>query len=303
MQYDFHILDVFSPTAFGGNQLAVLPNAQGITPAGMQKIAREFNFAESTFVLPPEDPSATARVRIFTPNAEVDFAGHPTVGTACAIAYAQQPTPSDVVLQENVGPVPVRIERHNEVLRGTLISTTPLQYPAEKPTANALASVLSIDEDDVIDGFFASVGLEFCFAHLSSREAVDRAVVDRQAWQEHLAEAWSSNVFCFAGSLDDGGEIYARMSAPAHGIDEDPATGSAAAALMAVAGQHSGLADGKVSLTVHQGVAMGRASTMAASAVLRGGKIAAVEVGGPAVLVASGKIEVADPWLEAGSTA
>ncbi len=303
MRYDFHILDVFSPTAFGGNQLAVLPKADGIAPAGMQKIAREFNFAESTFVLPPQDPSATARVRIFTPNAEVDFAGHPTVGTACALAYGDHSAATEIVLQENVGLVPVRIERRDGVLSGTLISTTPLQHPAEKPSADALARVLSIDAADVGDGFFASVGLEFCFAHLTSREAVDRAVVDRQAWREELAQAWSPNVFFFAGSLGDGGEVYARMSAPAHGIEEDPATGSAAAALMAVAGLRSGLADGTVSLTVYQGVAMGRPSTMAASAEMKQGKVVSVEVGGSAVLVASGQIEVGDMWLEGGPPA
>ena len=299
MKYGFHILDVFSPTAFGGNQLAVLPKAQGIAPAGHAKIARELNFAESKFVLPPDDASATAWVCIFTPNAEVDFASHPTVDTACAPVYGDHVQSTEIVLQENVDPVPVRIKRRDGVPSGTLISLAPLQYPTEQPQAEALADVLSLDAGEIVDGFFASVGLEFCFAQLASREAVDRAVLDRQAWQEALAQAWSPNAFLFEGTLNDGGEVYARMSAPAHGIEEDPANGSAVAALVAVAGHRSRLMDGKINLTVHQGVAMGRASRMAASANRKDGNVASVEVGGPAVLFASGEIGVGDAWLEA----
>src|SRR5438132_839478 len=107
MKYTFHIVDVFSSTPFGGNQLAVLPDAVGISTEGMQKIAREFNFGETTFVLPKNDPANTCRVRIFTPRAELDFAGHPTVGTACALVMKQHVRlgdPSQLILEENVGP-------------------------------------------------------------------------------------------------------------------------------------------------------------------------------------------------------
>ena len=90
MKYPFHLVDVFSSTPFGGNQLAILPDATGISTEGMQKIAREFNFPESTFVLPKNDPRTSYRVRIFTPRAELDFAGHPTIGTACALVMKQR---------------------------------------------------------------------------------------------------------------------------------------------------------------------------------------------------------------------
>jgi predicted PhzF superfamily epimerase YddE/YHI9 len=108
MKYPFHIVDVYSSTPFGGNQLAVLPDATGISTEGMQKIAREFNFGETTFVLPKNDPANTCRVRIFTPRVELDFAGHPSVGTACALVMKQHVRLSDpirLILEENVGPV------------------------------------------------------------------------------------------------------------------------------------------------------------------------------------------------------
>ena len=104
MKYTFHIVDVFSSTPFGGNQLAVLPDAAGISTEGMQKIAREFNFGETAFVLPKNDPANTCRVRIFSPRAELDFAGHPTVGTACALVMKQHVRLSDpvrLILEEN----------------------------------------------------------------------------------------------------------------------------------------------------------------------------------------------------------
>ena len=115
MKYTFHIVDVFSSTPFGGNQLAVLPDAAGISAEGMQKIAREFNFGETTFVVPKNDPN-TYRVRIFTPRTELDFAGHPSVGTACALAMKQHVRPGDpirLILEENVGPVIVDVAQRN----------------------------------------------------------------------------------------------------------------------------------------------------------------------------------------------
>lgn len=297
LKYLFYILDVFTRTAFGGNQLAVLPDATGLCADGMQKVAREFNFSETTFVLPPTDDSATARVRIFTPAAEVDFAGHPTVGTACALHYGGHTDSDLVILEENVGRIPVRISNVDGVLSGTLTSDAPLDHPVEKPSIASLAEVLSLDRDDVLDGFFAGVGLNFCFAHLVTREAVDRASLDKQAWGRLLSDARSSDLFFFAGGLKSGAEIYARMSAPSHGIEEDPATGSAVAALVGVAGLRSGVRSGTLELSVTQGVKIGRASRMDAAARMRNGNVVSVDVGGPAVLTATGEIDIGDEWL------
>ena len=132
MKYPFHLVDVFSSTPFGGNQLAILPDATGISTAGMQKIAREFNFPESTFVLPKNDPANCYRVRIFTPRAELDFAGHPTIGTACALVmnhHAQTVDPIRLVLEENIGPVMVDVAQRNGGYHGTLTLSGKIDTP------------------------------------------------------------------------------------------------------------------------------------------------------------------------------
>jgi trans-2,3-dihydro-3-hydroxyanthranilate isomerase len=122
MKYAFQIIDVFSSTPFGGNQLAVLPDAAGISTEGMQKIAREFNFGETTFIL-PKNPANTCRVRIFTPRVELDFAGHPSVGTACALVMKQHvrlSAPVRLILEENAGPVTADVAHRNGGFHGTL---------------------------------------------------------------------------------------------------------------------------------------------------------------------------------------
>ncbi len=298
MKYRFYILDVFSRTAFGGNQLAVLPDARGLSADGMQKVAREFNFSETAYVFPPTNETATARVRIFTPNAEVDFAGHPTVGTACALHYSGHTDSESVILEENVGRIPVRISNKEGVLYGTLTSDAPLEHPAEKPPIASLAAVLSLDGDDVLDGFFAGMGLNFCFAHLASREAVDRASIDKLAWGRLLSDARSSDIFFFAGELNSGAEIYARMfgARPWHRRRSGHGQRCRRACRRRGAEKRNSVRC-TVELAVTQGVKIGRTSRMDAVARLRDGKVVSVDVGGPAVLTASGEIEVGDEWL------
>src|ERR1700687_3801406 len=242
MKYTFHVVDVFSSTPFGGNQLAILPDAAGISTEGMQKIAREFNFGETTFVLPKNDPANTCRVRIFTPRKELDFAGHPTVGTACALVMKQHGRLSDpirLILEENVGPVTVDVAQRSEGCHGTLTLSGKIEAPTGAPSPTDLAAVLSIEPSEVSQSFFAGVGVPMCFAQLNSNEAVDRATINRAAWTATLSRAWSPHLFFFAGNLRDGGNLYARMWAPALGIEEDNATGSACAALVgAMASKH-----------------------------------------------------------------
>src|SRR5580765_6363789 len=174
MKYPFHIVDVFSPTPFGGNQLAVLPDAAGISTEGMQKIAREFNFGETTFVLPKKDPANTCRVRIFTPRTELDFAGHPSVGTACALVMKQHVRPGDpirLILEENVGPVTVEVAQRNGGFYGTLTLSGKIEAPDGAPSPTDLADVLSVKPAEVNQVFFASVGFPVCFAQLNSNDA------------------------------------------------------------------------------------------------------------------------------------
>lgn len=295
MKYPFHIVDVFSSTPFGGNQLAVLPEASGISAEGMQKIAREFNFGETTFVLPKNDPANTCRVRIFTPRAELDFAGHPTVGTACALVMEQHERLSDpirLILEENVGPVEVNVAQKNGEFHGTLTLSGRIEAPTGAPSPTDIAAVLSIAPDDVSQVFFAGVGLRFCFVQLSSREVVDRAAVNRTAWAATLARAWSPHIFFFAGNLRDRGDLYARMCAPALGIEEDPATGSACAALVGAIASKPDFSGMAYHLSIEQGVSMGRPSKIEAEARKSGSVVTSVSVGGATTYIASGEIEV-----------
>jgi trans-2,3-dihydro-3-hydroxyanthranilate isomerase len=294
MKYTFHIVDVFSSTPFGGNQLAVLPDAVGISTEGMQKIAREFNFPESTFVLPKNDPN-TYRVRIFTPRAELDFAGHPTIGTACALVMKQRvqtAEPIRLILEENVGPVTVDVVQRNGGYHGLLTLSGKIDAPSGAPAPADLAAVLSIEPSEVSQSFFAGVGLPFCFAQLSSNEVVDRAVINRTAWAATLSRAWSPNLFFFAGDLRDGGHLYARMCAPALGIEEDPATGSACAALVGAVASKQDFGGTAYRLSIEQGIAMGRRSEIEAEARKSGGVVTSVSVGGATAYIASGEIEV-----------
>ena len=295
MKYEFHIVDVFSSTPFGGNQLAVLPDATGISAEGMQQIAREFNFGETTFVLPKSGPSNAYRVRIFTPRRELDFAGHPSVGTACALVMKQNPRPGDpvrLILEENVGPVTVDVAQRNGGFHGTLTLSGKIEAPAGAPSPAALASVLSIEPAEVNEVFFAGVGVPFCFARLRSNEAVDRAVINRAAWTATLSQAWSPHVFFFAGDLRDGGKLYARMWAPALGVEEDPATGSACAALVGAMASKPEFGGTAYGLSILQGVSMGRRSEIEAQARKNAGVVTSVSVGGATTYIASGEIEV-----------
>jgi len=295
MKYAFHIVDVFSSVPFGGNQLAILPDAAGISAEGMQKIAREFNFGETTFVLPKNDPANTCRVRIFSPRTELEFAGHPSVGTACALVMNQHVRPGDPIrltLEENIGPVTVDVTQRNGGFHGTLTLSGKIEAPVGAPSPADLAAVLSIEPSEVRQSFFAGVGVPMCFAHLISKEAVDRAAINRPAWAATLSRAWSPHIFFFAGNLQDGGRLYARMWAPALGVEEDNATGSACAALVGAVASKPDFGGTAYRLSIQQGVLVGRRSEMEAEARKSGGVVTSVSVGGATVAVASGELEV-----------
>jgi trans-2,3-dihydro-3-hydroxyanthranilate isomerase len=295
MKYAFHIVDVFSSTPFGGNQLAVLPDAAGISTEGMQKIAREFNFGETAFVLPKIDPANTCRLRIFSPRAELDFAGHPTIGTACALVmkqHVQLSDPTRLILEENVGPVTVDVAQCNGGFHGTLTLSGKIEAPTGAPSPTDLAAVLSIEPTEVSQVFFAGVGVPLCFAQLNSNEAVDRASINRAAWTATLSRAWSPHVFFFAGNLRDAGKLYARMWAPALGVDEDPATGSACAALVGAMASKPDFGGMAFRLSIQQGVSMGRRSEIEAVARKSEGIVTSVSVSGATAYIANGEIEV-----------
>jgi trans-2,3-dihydro-3-hydroxyanthranilate isomerase len=300
MDHAFVLVDVFTDRPFGGNQLAVFTDARGLSPRAMQALARELNFAESTFVLPPDDARSAARVRIFTPRAELPFAGHPTVGTAAVLAGAGLVAfEGDVAafrLEEGIGDVEVAVRRRGALLSGELTLAKPVVLPAVAPDRGHVAAALSLEASAVKDAWFAGIGVPFCFVHVASQEAVDRAVLDRAAWASRIAGGWSPHLFFFAGDLASGSELHARMFAPALGIEEDPATGSAVAILIAAVAARGAQRDGTLELRIRQGVAMGRASTLEARAVKREGVVERVHVGGSVRFSGRGTMDVPDGY-------
>ena len=297
MRYDFMTLDVFTDKPFGGNQLAVLTDARGLTSEAMQTIAKEFDYPETTFVLPPDDPAHARRVRIFTPGGELPFAGHPTVGTACALVKSNHCAAGDFVLEEGVGPVFVSAGQEARAFSARLRIERAPDVSETVPASNDVAAVLSLQPSHVLRVFCAGMGPRFTFAQVGSKDIVDRAQLDHQLWRQLLADSWGAQLFVFAGELRDGSELYARMFAPALGIAEDPATGAAAAAIVGTAALAAGRS-GTFRLDVVQGVAMGRPSFLSASADVEGGAVSAIEVGGGCAFIAEGQFEVPDHLLD-----
>ncbi|MEW9531743.1 PhzF family phenazine biosynthesis protein [Microbispora sp. NPDC049125] len=287
-EYGYCIADVFTRAPFGGNQLAVLPDARGLSDRRMQDVAKEFGFSETTFVFPPDDPRNTRKVRIFTPASELPFAGHPTVGTASVLATQGHVdvtrTGGTLILEEEVGPISVEVD--GAFSRFT--TTAPFESPGSGPSPEAVATALSLPEEDIVGCWYGSVGLRFCYVRLKSRESVDRAVLNRAGWSAGIAGGWSPHLYVFAVESRDQDHIYARSFVPALGVEEDPATGSAAAGLAAGLARRRAGVHTALSLRIHQGVRMGRPSVIEATAHIRDGRLQRVSVGGFTTVVARG---------------
>jgi trans-2,3-dihydro-3-hydroxyanthranilate isomerase len=188
--------------------------------------------------------------------------------------------------------VTVDVAQRNGGFHGTLTLSGKIEAPTGAPSPTDLAAVLSIEPAEVSQVFFAGVGVPFCFVQLSSNEVVDRAAINRAAWAATLSRAWGPHVFFFAGNLRDGGKLYARMWAPALGVEEDPATGSACAALVGAMASKPDFGGMAYRLSIHQGVSMGRRSEIEAEARKSGSVVTSVSVGGATTYIASGEIEV-----------
>lgn len=308
-EFHFHTLDVFTDRVFGGNPLAVLTDARGLSDDEMARITREFNLSETVFILPPADPAHTIRARIFTPGSELPFAGHPTVGTAFLLVATGMVQAREgetrVILEEGVGPVPVTVR----VERGVPVSAelTAAQLPEVRrgapdvPTVDQLATVLGTSADAIGSGALApaavSCGVPYLLVPVTDQAGVSDVRFDVAAWERFVAPGWAHAIFVFDGSAAERGQrIRARMFAPHLGIIEDPATGSAAASLagyLAIASvAHGGTREGTLAWRVDQGVEIGRPSLLELSADLRDGAVSAVRVGGSAVLVSEGTLRV-----------
>lgn len=290
--------DVFTAERLLGNQLAVFPDAGGIDPALMQRIAREMNFSESTFVLPAESAGTDVRMRIFTPASELPIAGHPTIGSAFALAHtaAIRQGAARFVFGLNVGAVPVDLEWSGERLRFAWM-TQPLpdfgDPVADRTAVAAAIGLADADLDSALPVQRVSCGVPYLLVPLRGREAVDRAVSDSAAWRR-MADAIGERLPVYLFTVEegrDGATAYCRMFAPSFGIAEDPATGSAAGPLGSYLLRHrivSGDAAGRIA--IEQGVAMGRASRIHVAIAGTPEAIAGVRVGGQAVLAARGEL-------------
>lgn len=303
MRLGFHTVDVFTDRRFGGNPLAVLPEADGLDGERMQAIAREFNYSETTFVLPSADPACTRRVRIFTPVREMPFAGHPNVGTAFVLAATGVIPPADavseVVFDEIAGRVPVTVHwRDGRPVSCELRAPRPLDL-AEEVDAGALAAAVGLAPADVLVSThrprIASVGAGFLFAEIADHRALARA----RAIPERLADLVPSTAERVPGvhlytrdAVDPGIDLRARMFAPFGGVAEDPATGSANVALAAMLAHLDPRPDGEWNYAIAQGVEIGRPSLLLARATKAGGVVTEARIGGGCVPVAEGMIEV-----------
>lgn len=289
----YHTVDVFTRTRFGGNQLAVVLNADELTTEQMQAIAREFNYSESSFVLRPSDPSHTAHVRIFTPTVEVPFAGHPNVGTAFVLASAGVGARSEeFIFEEKAGLVRARITRDGESVKQVqLTAPQPLRI-GRAFDSGAIAECLSLTTADILcnrhQPRVASVGLPFVVVEIANRQALARAKANELGFTKILPSDGADAIYLYCrdiGEHDGAADFTARMFAPFDGLPEDPATGSATAATCALL---ASLED-KISCTfeVAQGIDMGRPSQISVDVTAD-----AVLIGGTCVPVMSGELLV-----------
>ena len=277
--YRYILADVFTDRAFGGNPLAVFPDAGGLTGAQMAVLTKELNLSESTFVTPGSAPGRFA-VRIFTPGGELSFAGHPIVGTAVVLAeLGRTGGATEIVLEVGVGPVRV-------VLQGAGATFFRAGEPERRPLDVADADIAALVGVDALAGapWQAGYGTSYVLVPLADRDAVARAETRLDHWRKLAPRLWGHALYVFA--VTGPGTVHARMFAPSLGVAEDPATGSAAAALI---GSLPGPADGTAHLAITQGVEMGRPSTILCSATRQAGVVQQISIGGGAIVVGEGR--------------
>ncbi len=255
----YFVYDVFTQFPFGGNQLAIIPDATSLAESNLQKIAREFNFSETTFVFPPDDAAHTAKVRIFTPTMEIPFAGHPLIGTACSLA--KEGAAQEMVLELGIGPITVKSDGES----ASFITTQPLEILCE-PEPTLVAEALSIDTGDIQfqthPPVMASLGLPFTITEVKSREILAQTTPDIAAMRKGNTRYPSGLDFALFVYARDGNALYARMFAPLDNIPEDPATGSACATAAALLAK---IENSNLDLSIHQGVEMARPSEISVS--------------------------------------
>ena len=297
--YRYLHLDVFTGRLFGGNQLAVVLDGRGLAVETMQAIAKEMNFSETTFVFPPEQPGTDLRVRIFTPAEELPMAGHPTIGTAFALAH-EGVLPSGreaVIFGLGVGPTPVSLVWKDGRLSFAWMTQRVATFGAPLGDRAGAAAALGLDEGDLDASGpvqVGSSGAPFLLVPLASREAVDRAGLDQAAYARFCRTSGQDllPVFLFTSEVgSDAATVYSRMFAPGFGIAEDPATGGACGPLGCYLVRNKLVTpDEAAAMLSLQGVRMGRPSHVHVSVVHEQGEITSVRVGGESVVAGDGTL-------------
>ena len=297
MKYHYFTCDVFTNQRFGGNQLAVLPDAQKLSDWQMQQIAREFNYSETAFVLPAE-MGYTRKVRIFTPTTEIPFAGHPNIGTAFVLAKTGafgKEIPGSVLFEEKAGLVSIEIHADPGAPTSFELKAPQTLTLQEFPAFRSVANALSVCMNDVIltthVPTVASVGLPFLFVEVADPTVLAKVRIDMAGFERLLVEGAVPYLHVYA--LKAGGtDIQARVFAPLDGVVEDPATGSANCALAALLSHYRSDRDGEFSWCVFQGIEMGRPSVLRIRARKENGCVVASWVSGTCVMVSEGWIDI-----------
>ena len=297
MKYHYFICDVFTEQRFGGNQLAVLPDAQKLSDWQMQQVAREFNFSETAFVLPAET-GHTRKVRIFTPTTEIPFAGHPNIGTAFVLAETGalgKEIPDTVLFEEKAGLVSIEIQANLDSPTSFELKAPQVLTLQEFPAIRSVAKALTLRENEIVvtthAPTVASVGLPFLFVEVLDLSVLSQVRIDMAGFDRLLVEGAVPYVHVYT-SKTDGADIQARVFAPLDGVAEDPATGSANCALAALLSYHRSERDGEFSWCVSQGIEMGRPSILRIRARKENGCVVASWVAGTCVMVSEGWIHV-----------
>jgi len=293
---------VFTETRFGGNQLAVLPKADGLTPDQMQQITREFNFSETAFVFPAK-AGHTRHVRIFTPASEIPFAGHPNVGTAFVLAtigeFGEIDSPHTIIFEEEAGLVSVSIHAAEGKIVSCELAAPQALSLGKTVEPELVASAVSVNRDDIVtdthDPQVCSVGLPFVFTELRDRAALERARINISGFEALRDVGVNPQLYLYTrvGESEPDGhgfDIRARMFAPLSGVAEDPATGSANCTLGGLLADYEQVTSGMFSWRIAQGVEMGRPSTLIARAEKKDGVVTGMWIGGASVLVSEGTI-------------
>lgn len=296
----YYLLDVFTDQLYGGNQLAVFPDARGIPEDRMQSIAKEFNLSETTFVLPPDDRDNDFKVRIFTPMQELPMAGHPTIGTAFILArrvrFDESATSFVMKLEEKVGVIPVHLSVNNGI-PNLVTMTQPLPAFSEPVGHPGMwAELLSLTEDDLSTTSpiqTVSCGVPYLIVPVKTLEAIARIDFRVDVWKRIRKDLDPGFVYCFTLETTDNHDVHGRMFAPDTGILEDAATGSANGPLGAYLVKHNLISDGsQTNIVSEQGYEMGRKSLLYISITQQDQQITKVEVGGHCVIVGKGEIYI-----------